>query len=192
MTCHYIQAIERTEVVGLGVRSVGSVDDPKVREACRILKDVRAVLDSDPVAARGHLERLAKVLGANGFPDESDGSRRGGLAPWQERRLREHIAANLSKPLPLSELAALVRLSAGHFSRAFSRSFGVTVHTFIIEQRLIAAKRMILDSEAPLAEIALSCGMADQSHLTRHFTRRVGVSPAAWRRQQAAAIVEAA
>jgi len=177
MTFHYIQPIERRDV------------DPKVREACRILTEVRAVLDSDPVAARGHVERLAKVLGATGCTDDSDGSRRSGLAPWQERRLREHIAANLSGPLTLSQLAALVRLSAGHFSRAFRRSFGVTVHTFIIDQRLSAAKRMMLDSEAPLAEIALSCGMADQSHLTRHFTRKVGVSPAAWRRLQAAPIV---
>jgi AraC-like DNA-binding protein len=177
MTFHYIQPFERSEV------------DPKVRAACRILKDVQAVLDSDPVAARGHVERLAKVLGATGCAGESDGLRRSGLAPWQERRVREYIAANLSGPLPLPELAAVARLSTGHFARAFRQSFGVSPHAFIIEQRVNAAKRLILESETPLAEVALSCGMADQSHLTRNFTRRVGISPAAWRRQQSAPII---
>src|SRR5262245_9018450 len=123
MTFQTVQSTERADVVSLNARS----------EACRILKDVQAVLDTDPVAARGQLERLAKVLGATGCQDGSDGSHRGGLAPWQERRLREHIAAKLSEPLPLSELAALVRLSAGHFARAFRQSFGVSPHTFIVE-----------------------------------------------------------
>ena len=181
-----IQSIESVDVVGLHDRAGGSDADPKVREACRILKEVRAVLDTDPVAARGHVERLAKVLGAIHCTPASDGSHRGGLAPWQERRLREHIAANLCDPLPLSELAALVRLSTGHFARAFRQSFDVSPRAFIIEQRVNAAKRLMLDSEAPLAEIALSCGMADQSHLTRHFTRKVGMSPAAWWRHQTA------
>lgn len=108
------------------------------------------------------------------------------LAPWQERRLHEHIAANLCDPLPLCKLASLVRLSTGHFARAFRQSFGVSPHTFIIEQRVNAAKQLILKGEIPLAQIALCCGMADQSHLTRHFTRKVGMSPAAWRRQQSA------
>jgi AraC-like DNA-binding protein len=35
----------------------------------------------------------------------------------------------------------------------------------------------------PLSSVALSCGFADQSHLTRVFTREVGASPAAWRRE---------
>jgi len=188
MNFHYIQSIERTDVVGPKPRSFDPVD-ARVSEACRILKEVCAVLDTDPSAARGHVERLAKVLGATGRKGETEGAHRGGLALWQERRLREHIAAKLCDPLPLSELAALVRLSIGHFARAFRRSFGVSPHTFIIEQRVDAAKRLILESEAPLAEIALSCGMADQSHLTRHFTRKVGMSPAAWRRRQMAPII---
>jgi AraC-like DNA-binding protein len=190
MTIHNIRSIEHAEVVDLEARAFGPTDvDPKVREACRILKEVRAVLDTDPVAARGHVERLAQVLGATGCASKAGAAHRGGLAPWQERRLREHIAANLCEPLPLSALAALVRLSNGHFARAFRQSFGVSPHTFIIEQRVSAAKRLILESEAPLAEIALSCGMADQSHLTRHFTRRVGMSPAAWRRHQTAPVI---
>lgn len=189
MTLYGIRSIERADVFGKEARAQVPVEpDSKVREACRILKAVLAALDTDPAAARGHVVRLAKVLGATGWMDESYGAPSGGLAPWQERRLRERICANLCDPLPIPELAALVRLSTGHFTRAFRRSFGVSPHTFIIEQRVNAAKRLILESETPLAEIAVSSGMADQSHLTRHFTRCVGMSPAAWRRQRTAPI----
>ena len=172
------------------IRNIPSIEhsDLKVREAGRILIEVRALLDTDPIAVRGRVERLAKVLGVTGRLGKADGLARGGLAPWQVRRLREHIAANLCSALPLSELAKLVQLSTGHFARSFRQSFGVSPHTFIIEQRVHRAMCLILESEAPLAEIALSCGMTDQSHLTRLFTRNVGMSPAAWRRRQSAAI----
>src|SRR5262249_47301085 len=135
MSLHSIQSIEHGDVVSLDIRVADADGDSKVREACRILREVRAVLDTDPVAARGHVDRLARVLGAVDAAGEPNGSHRGGLAPWQARRLREHIAGNLSDTLPLSELAALVRLSTGHFARAFRQTFGVSPHTFIIEQR---------------------------------------------------------
>lgn len=187
MTFQTVRPFERSEIFDLDTSELGAPEaESKVREACRILKEVRAVLDTDPVAARSHVERLAKVLGATGGTDTPEGSHRGGLAPWQARRLREYISANLCDPLPLADLAALVRLSTGHLARAFRQSFGVSPRAFIIKQRVEAAKRLILESETPLAEIALSCGMADQSHLTRHFTRAVGTSPAAWRRHQTA------
>jgi AraC-like DNA-binding protein len=193
MTSQTVQSVESTVVFDLNASELGALDsDPKLREACCLLEQVRAVLDSDPVAARSHLERLARILGATGCMEAHQGSHRSGLAPWQARLLREYIAAHYCHPLPLSELAALVRLSTGHLARAFRQSFGVSPRTFIIQQRLDAAKRLILESETPLAEIALSCGMADQSHLTRLFTRSVGTSPAAWRRYQAALTVSQA
>src|ERR1700752_688375 len=104
MTFQTTRPVEQTEVTDLNTDEFGAPEsDAKVREACRILRDVRAVLDTDPVAARGHVERLAKVLGATACMDAADGSHRGGLAPWQARRLREYIAANLCDPLPLSD-----------------------------------------------------------------------------------------
>ena len=48
--------------------------------------------------------------------------------------------------------------------------------------RIEAAKAMLRRREAPLSSIALACGFADQSHFTRVFTRRVGLSPGAWRK----------
>jgi AraC family transcriptional regulator len=106
---------------------------------------------------------------------------RGGLAPWQERRAKEMIAANLDG-VPLKELARECRLSRSHFSRAFRRSVGVTPHNWLIEQRIVLSKKKLRDDRLSLADVAAECGFSDHAHFTRHFARIVGVTPSAWRR----------
>ena len=108
---------------------------------------------------------------------------RGGLAPWQVRRAKEILSANLDGAVPLTEVARQCGLSVGHFSRSFRQSFGATPHQWLVQRRLDAAKDLIRSCRMPLSNVALSCGFADQSHLTRVFTREVGASPAAWRRE---------
>uniref|UniRef100_B0T7L9 Transcriptional regulator, AraC family n=1 Tax=Caulobacter sp. (strain K31) TaxID=366602 RepID=B0T7L9_CAUSK len=108
---------------------------------------------------------------------------RGGLAPWQTRRAKEILSANLDGGVSLAEVARQCGLSIGHFSRAFRQSLGTTPHQWLVQRRLDAAKDLIRSCRMPLSTVALSCGFADQSHLTRVFTREVGASPAAWRRE---------
>ena len=147
-------------------------------EALRMLEEVRSGLECDLAAARQSLERLLGLLERA----SSDQLISGGLAPWQLRRVREHIAAHLAEPLPIEQLAAVARLSASHFARAFRVSVGVSPHAFIMSERIERAKRLMLETNQPIREIALSCGLGDQAHLTRLFTRGEGLSPAAWRR----------
>ena len=106
---------------------------------------------------------------------------RGRLAPWQERRAKEMIAANLDG-VPIKELARECGLSTAHFARTFRRSVGVTPHNWLIEQRIVLSKKKLRDERLPLADVALECGFSDQAHFTRHFARIVGVTPGAWRR----------
>jgi AraC family transcriptional regulator len=107
---------------------------------------------------------------------------RGGLAPWQGRRAKEILSANLDGGVPLKEVARECRLSVSHFSRAFRRTMGVAPHHWLLTHRIEVAKEKLRDSRLSLSDVALACGFADQSHLTRVFTRIVGVSPGAWRR----------
>jgi len=106
---------------------------------------------------------------------------RGGLAPWQERRAKEMIAANLDG-VPVKELARECRLSRAHFSRAFRRSVGMAPHNWLIEQRVVLSREKLRDGRSSLSDVAAECGFSDQSHLARHFHRIVGVTPGAWRR----------
>jgi len=108
----------------------------------------------------------------------------GSLAPWQVKRVAAHIEANLETSLHALELAAVTRLSVSHFSRAFKVSFGQSPHAYVMVRRTERAKSLILsDKQIPLAEVALSCGLSDQAHLSRVFRNIVGESPAAWRRR---------
>jgi AraC-like DNA-binding protein len=106
----------------------------------------------------------------------------GGLAPWQVRKVKQHIEARIAHGIPLDELAQLVRLSTSYFSTAFKTTFGVSPHSYIVCCRVDHAKYRMLTSDAPLCEIALDCGLADQSHLSRVFRRVTGSTPSAWRR----------
>jgi len=159
-----------------------------VRNALRILAEVRAEMDHDLPAARRSLDRLAQALDPAAETRHANLLVRGGLSPWQLRRVCEHIAAHLEDPLAIEDLANLARVSAGHFNRAFRRSLGVTPHTFILSKRIDRAKDLLLTTEAPIREIALDCGFSDQAHLTRLFSRSEGVGPAAWRRLNAAPV----
>jgi AraC-like DNA-binding protein len=104
-----------------------------------------------------------------------------GLAPWQEKRVAAFIDANLAGGVALDDLARVVRLSSSHFARAFKRSFGQTPHQFVIERRIARARDLMVGGDAPLCQIALQCGFADQAHLSRMFGKMIGTPPGAWR-----------
>ncbi len=107
----------------------------------------------------------------------------GGLAHWQERRAKEFVDANLDGAMSVMLLARACGLSTKHFSRAFRQSTGLAPHQWLQQRRIDKAKQL-LRGALPLADVALTCGFADQSHFTRVFTRTVGLSPGQWRRAQ--------
>ncbi len=110
---------------------------------------------------------------------------RGGLSGWQARRIALHIDTHLSEPLLCKDLADRVNLSVSHFIRAFKATFGCSPHVYLIRRRIERAQGLMLTTDAPLGQIALDCGLADQAHLSRLFKQMVGDTPAAWRRARA-------
>jgi AraC family transcriptional regulator len=107
---------------------------------------------------------------------------RGGLAPWQERRAKEFLLANIKRGVALEEVARECGLSVGHFSHAFRRTLGVAPHKWLIKQRVMLSREKLGDDALSLSDVAIECGFSDQSHLTRVFRQTVGVSPGEWRR----------
>ena len=73
-------------------------------------------------------------------------------------------------------------MSTRHFARAFRQSTGVPPHRWVLRCRVQRAKEMLRTQALPLADVALRCGFADQSHFTRAFAREVRQSPRQWRR----------
>jgi len=112
---------------------------------------------------------------------------RGGLAPWQIRRVTTHIETNLDAAITTKGLAMLARLSSFHFCRAFRDSFGESPHGYVTRRRIERAQGLMLTTNASLGQIAADCGFTDQAHLSNLFRRFVGESPGVWRRARAIA-----
>lgn len=137
-------------------------------------------------SAEDSLSRAAALLQTVEAPKTlANPELKGGLAPWQIRKVTAHIESNLDRPLRSSDLAQLVRLSAAHFSRTFRNSFGCSPLEFVTRRRMERAQGLMLSTDLPLSRIAIDCGFADQAHFSRLFRRTVGESPRVWRRARA-------
>lgn len=105
-----------------------------------------------------------------------------GLTDHRLRRLVDYIEANLDGDLSMEALADEAGLSPLYLAKAFRRAFGEPPHRYLVQRRVERAKELLRSTSEPLATIALTCGFADQSHLSSTFKRLVGVTPAAYRK----------
>ena len=106
------------------------------------------------------------------------------LAPWQVHRAIELLISDPSARCSVSMLARACGLSDSHFAHAFKTSTGLPPHRWLSLHRVQRARELIESTGESLSSIAVSCGYADQSHLTRAFRSVLGSSPAAWRRER--------
>ncbi|MET9410523.1 AraC family transcriptional regulator [Streptomyces sp. NPDC002935] len=97
------------------------------------------------------------------------------------QQLRELLDARLVEGIALDEAARLVHAHPAHLVRAFSGAFGIAPHQYLMSRRVDRARRLLLDGRPP-GEVATATGFYDQSHLTRHFRRLVGVTPGRYAR----------
>ena len=112
----------------------------------------------------------------------------GRLAPWHLRRVTEYFAAHLAEDISLQTVSGLAKLCRSHFSRAFKISTGLAPHQWLVRARIDKAKHLLLDTDRPLAQIAIDVGFADQAHFTRTFRRQAGESPGAWQRARRSSV----
>jgi len=82
--------------------------------------------------------------------------------------------------------AHLLHAHPTHLVRAFTHTHGLPPHQYLTGRRVELARQLLLDGQRP-AEVAAAVGFHDQSHLTRHFKRYLGVSPARYRAPSSAA-----
>lgn len=94
-------------------------------------------------------------------------------------RASEFIHDNYARGLRLADIAAAAHLSPFHLIRMFRKSTGKTPHQYLIQVRVNMARSLLSAGagSGSLADIAAAVGFVDQSHLTRHFKRVLGLTP---------------
>lgn len=152
-------------------------------QVTRLLANAMSLVQCDQEGALEFVRRASTLAGhAVNQSANAEKSTRGGLAPWQIERVKRHIEKEYAGRINIDDLAQMTRLSSSYFSAAFRVSFGTSPHDYISGRRVDQAAYLMMNTDAPLCEIALDCGFADQSHLSRVFRRLTGTTPAARRR----------
>jgi AraC-like DNA-binding protein len=109
--------------------------------------------------------------------------RRASVAPRRTRdqrlarELRDLVDAHIDTGLTLDQARAILHADPAHLVRTFTREFGMPPHKYLTGRRIERARRLLLDGMRP-ADVAVSVGFHDQSHLNRHFKRMLATTPA--------------
>jgi len=100
-------------------------------------------------------------------------------APASIHRARELIDDDPARPLELADLAQAACISKFQLLRGFSTLTGLTPHAYLMQKRTDLARRLI-KTGVSLADAAFASGFSDQSHMTRMFAAKYGVTPGAY------------
>ena len=146
-------------------------------EVIRQYLDLHVALErpSSSLERQALLLNLLTVLMAR-FAENRPAPRALALDRQAVRRAYDYLAEYYAENVSLEHLAGMANLSPFHFNRVFSEQFGMPPHAFQTQLRVLRAKALLLRGWA-IPQVASQTGFADQSHLTRHFKRLVGVPP---------------
>ena len=99
------------------------------------------------------------------------------------KRLTDYMWGKLHSPIYVEDLAEESNMSTFHFARSFKKTTGHSPHKYLTTMRLEKSLSLISEDNMSLAEIACESGFSDQAHFTRVFKKRMGATPAAYRRK---------
>lgn len=93
----------------------------------------------------------------------------------------EYMKNNIEQQITLEDIAKKVNLSAGYFHKVFKEIKSMTPTQYLTELRINRAKEALKESNAPLSEIAISCGFGSQSYFNYVFTKNTSQTPKKYR-----------
>jgi AraC family transcriptional regulator len=162
-----------------------SIDDPVIQQLALALK---TEIQTGCLSGRLYGESLGTALAARlvqnyAVSKPSLEFKTNGLPQSQLERVIDYMKANLTQDLSILDLATLTSMSESHFSRSFKQSVGIAPYQYLMQQRVERAKQLLKQQVISISDIALDCGFANQTHLTKVFRRMTGMTPKAYRKR---------
>lgn len=160
-----------------------SIDDPVIQQLAIALK---TEIQTGCLSGRLYGEALGTALAARlvqNYAVSKPEFNANGLPQSQLRQVIDYMQANLAQDLSILDLATLTHMSESHFSRSFKQSVGVTPYQYLMQQRVERAKQLLKQQAISIGDIALDCGFANQTHLTKVFRQMTGMTPKAYQKR---------
>lgn len=135
--------------------------------------------------SRVYAEALARILAVHllrnyaRHPVNAPGAEPAGETPRAVSRAIAYIQENYARDVGLADIAEAAHMSPFHLTRLFKRATGVAPYQYLIQLRVNSARALLAAGAGrrSLAEVASAVGFSDQSHLSRHFKRLLGMTP---------------
>jgi AraC family transcriptional regulator len=162
-----------------------SIDDPVIQQLALALK---TEIQTGCMSGRLYGESLGTALAArlvqNYAVSKPSLEFKANILPQSQlERIIDYMKANLTQDLSILDLATLTNMSKSHFSRSFKQSVGVAPYQYLMQQRVERAKQLLKQQAISISDIALDCGFANQTHLTKVFRQVTGVTPKAYQKR---------
>ncbi|MGJ8639407.1 MAG: helix-turn-helix domain-containing protein [Opitutaceae bacterium] len=98
-------------------------------------------------------------------------------------RIVDYVRVNYREKMSVADMASVGGISVSSQERLFRKTFGLTPLMYLRKTRLNAACAMLRDTSTDLAEIAVNCGLTDQTNMTRAFRLELKITPLKYRRR---------
>jgi AraC family transcriptional regulator len=162
-----------------------SIDDPVIQQLALALK---MEIQTGCLSGRLYGEALGTALAARLVQNYAVSKpllefKAKCLPQRQLERVIDYMKANLTQDLSILDLATLTSMSQSHFSRSFKQSVGISPHQYLMQQRVERAKQLLKQQTISIGDIALDCGFANQTHLTKVFRQITGVTPKSYQKR---------
>ncbi|PWK71766.1 AraC family transcriptional regulator [Aminobacter sp. AP02] len=128
----------------------------------------------EPLHADAFIADVAAHLARRG--DDAGPVHAASMPMEQVAKARSFLAEEFDRTVTSDDLERVTGLDRFELSRAFRRLLGTSPHRYLVGRRLANARSRMAAGEG-LAEAAAASGFADQSHMTRHFRARFGITP---------------